>query len=364
MKSYLITLRPLEPYFFGGERGFGYGAVKGSLKQRYFISSLDTPSQTTLLGALRYAVLAANNALINYDDGSQDRQTADALVGGESFDFSQKKSFGAIGGIHPLFILDGDDIIVPTPMNHKAKKCECHYDPMQVLDCPDGITLCGGNVYSPDYKAKDGCGGGWLNLTDKLIIPSSFDPTSKTGLFQSVVRVGINSHRSETAEIRNDDESYFKKEYKLLRRGEFAFYADIDPEHIGTLEKGVTVYLGQNKSVFALKAVERANDLEKRISDALHGCADSDFWYSPADYRMNSPYKGFMIADSRLFRYLRTGKNSSYYHRISKSKELYRLLNAGAVFYGDEADFIKDETDDIAHTIGMNNLIKITKGGQ
>ncbi len=360
MKSYLVTLSPLEPYFFGGERGFGFGTVKGSLKQRYFISSLHTPSQTTLLGALRYAVLSANDALISdYSRGSADRERADILVGAESFDFSRENRFGVIGSIHPLFIIDGEDYLVPMPMNHKNG--QSHYTPISMKPCPKGITLSTGTSYASDYVVKEGCGDGWLNLTDHSVMPLEYDPQKEKGLFQSVIRVGINAHRGEKPETRNDDESFFKKEYKFLRKGKFAFFADMEQEYARGLENGVAVFLGQSRSAFVLKAVRRENDLFTRISAALSEEAVNDFWYAPADCRIQQKYAGLMIAKTRLFRHLTTSADNRYYYRINKTEKLYRLLNAGAVFYGEKPLFA---TDKGAQVIGMNELVRITKGGR
>lgn len=368
MNSYLITISPLEPYFFGSERSLGFGKVKGNLKQRYFISSQDVPSQTTLLGALRYAVLAANGALItDFSKGSLERERANELIGPVSFDFQHKNSFGAIGRIHPLFILDGENYLVPMPMNHKnsfavgsgnTASYEC-YTPMRLDQCQESITLSTGDLFSPDYAAKHGCGCGWLNLTDGSSVSSRYDPEQDSGLFQSIMRVGINSHRTETAENRNDAESYFKKEYKLLRQGVFAFFAELDPDRVQGLERGTLIYMGQNKSAFQIKAVKKENDLNEKIAGTLSEYAVNDFWYAPGDCHFEQEYSGYVIANTQLFRHLITTTGNHYYDRFKKSEKLYRLLNAGAVFYGRRPDFANDE---IARVIGMNELVEIRKG--
>lgn len=92
MASYLIKLTPLEPYFFGGERNFSFGKSKKETKPSYYIKSLEAPSQTTLLGALRYAVLAASNALItDYGDALQ-REKCKELVGKIVFHLRTKEN--------------------------------------------------------------------------------------------------------------------------------------------------------------------------------------------------------------------------------------------------------------------------------
>ena len=58
--KYLITFTPMEPYFFGGERTFGFGK-ESDRKPPYYIVSEKKPSQPTLFGTLRYIILSQNN---------------------------------------------------------------------------------------------------------------------------------------------------------------------------------------------------------------------------------------------------------------------------------------------------------------
>lgn len=135
----------------------------------------------------------------------------------------------------------------------------------------------------------------------------------------------------------------------------------MEQEYARGLENGVAVFLGQNRSAFVLKAVRRENDLFTRISAALSEEAVNDFWYAPADCHFQQKYNGLMIAKTRLFRHLTTSPDNRYYYRINKTEKLYRLLNAGAVFYGEKPPFA---TDKEAQVIGMNELVRITKGGR
>ena len=43
MGAYLIKFTPLEPYFFGNEKNFGYGLRKN---KTYFIESNEVPEQS------------------------------------------------------------------------------------------------------------------------------------------------------------------------------------------------------------------------------------------------------------------------------------------------------------------------------
>ena len=58
-KTYLLTFTPQEPYFFGNEKSFTYPGQKngGQYGNRYYVKSEQTPSQSTLFGALRYLMI-------------------------------------------------------------------------------------------------------------------------------------------------------------------------------------------------------------------------------------------------------------------------------------------------------------------
>ena len=59
VKKYLVTFKPVEPYFFGNEKNFAFRGQEKQmqLSNSYFIRSEKMPAQTTLLGVLRYLLL-------------------------------------------------------------------------------------------------------------------------------------------------------------------------------------------------------------------------------------------------------------------------------------------------------------------
>lgn len=346
MQDYLIKLTPLEPYFFGGEQNFAYGQVKRAVRQNYFIKSLLTPSQTTLLGALRYAVLAAENSLITDYKNAEQRAAYNNLVGEKSFSFTEERDYGKIGSISPLFIMDGDDYYVHTPMNHKASQKS--YSPFNVIACNELKVSCGNGFYAEDYIAKEGCGGGWTRLDGSLEIIEDAD------MFLRVVKVGINAHRTDGK--LDNKESYFKKEYIHLRKEAFAFFAEIEASVGDKLCKGITVFLGQNKSAFELRAERCKNDLSNRISSAFSGKSNRPFYYAIGDCYIENVPEDMFVAQSQLFRHLTTNTDDRFYYRINKSEKLYRLIKAGAVFYTSSDDFVKNKNCDKA---GMNILVYI-----
>lgn len=346
MNDYLVKLTPLEPYFFGGEQNFAYGQVSRAVKQSYFIRSLDIPSQTTLLGALRYAVLSAENALItDYKDAEQ-RKKADSLIGEKSFSFFERRNYGTIDSISPLFIVDGEDYYVPMPMNHKSSQSE--YCPLNVVDCKDVKLSNSNGLYAEDYSPKEGCGGGWVKLDDSLRAVGNDE------MFCGIVKVGINAHRTDG--VIDNKESFFKKEYKILKKEAFAFFAKVDDSVGEKLCKGITVFLGQNKSAFELRAEKHENDLCGKIYSAFSGKSNCPFYYAVSDCYVQKTPEEMFIAQSHLFRHLTTNADSRFYYRINKSENLYRLIKAGAVFYTDSDSFVQNEN---CQKAGMNTLVYV-----
>lgn len=257
MGKYLIKLKPLEPYFFGGERTFGFGK-KTKQKQPYYIVSEYTPSQPTLFGTLRYIVLAQNNALIEQSDNDQEKDEKldriKELVGENSFSFEkasngEKQTFGKIEKISPLFLIKDEKWYIRTPFNHNPgpKNAQnSNYTPF-TMEKMESLSVTSGDntsLFPVDYKAKNGYGGGYVSLDENLDIIPEYK------IFQSVVRTGIDSHRTDdNTQGINDENSFFKKERKMLNKEySFAFIAEVED----SLSAGETVvFMGQDKSPFS-----------------------------------------------------------------------------------------------------------------
>jgi hypothetical protein len=234
----LITLTPLEPWFFGTDRTLAYPDVR--IQQRdggYFIQSLDAPSQTTLFGALRY--LGIENPDTNFSLSEEDK----ARIGVNSFRLGDvEQFFGAIKGISPLYLLDAENCFyVPIPFDHdnsveKDNDCSKKYSPFKREDYISVHTNYGERFLPQQYLEKKGLAEGWLRLSDQTIHNSA-------DLFEKTAEIGINTKK--------ENDGFFKRERKMFHpetapKGmRFAFFAEVGfeiPERI--------VYLGQQKSAF------------------------------------------------------------------------------------------------------------------
>ena len=94
MSIYLVRFTPLEPYFFGNEKTFGYGTVKN---KTYYVESSELPSQSGLFGTLRYCCISRPGKNYKIDPGE---------IGSESFNIrsSCMQTFGKIHRMSPLFV--------------------------------------------------------------------------------------------------------------------------------------------------------------------------------------------------------------------------------------------------------------------
>lgn len=363
-KSYLVTLRPLTPFLFGGEHNLDYG-TKRQMPQRYYISSEDTPAQTTLFGTLRYAVLAANQALITkYGDSAQIEKTV-ALVGEKSFDISEEEQrFGVIDSISPLFLIhhriskeetthtkeETVHRLIPLPTNHSFGEDKTQYIPCGIK-CASELQCnqCSQQLYAVNRDIKF-VHTGWLSLKDRSVI--------KQGeVFSEHLQVGINAHRLDAHD--DMDDSFFKKSKLIFKNAKdcFAFYATmtLNKDAVAAFSRGILVAMGQNQAPFILEAVEEENKLEQAIKDAL-GCTDSHpFYYAFSDAYLSEVPDCFFIADTKPFRFLKTDLSKvAHTERLYRTTKLYRLFSAGAVFYGTPPEALAN-----CKKIGLNHFIKI-----
>lgn len=63
MSTYFVRMTPLEPYTFGGEKGFRFGSKdaengrNNTVNTSYYQTSKEIPEQTTIIGMLRHLIL-------------------------------------------------------------------------------------------------------------------------------------------------------------------------------------------------------------------------------------------------------------------------------------------------------------------
>jgi hypothetical protein len=365
-KRLRVTLTPLEPYFFGTDRTFTYKEKNGRRSASYFMRSADTPSQTTLFGALRFL------GIENPEKGFRLDKSLDVpRIGVQSFNLTDKpgsgtKPFGMIHKISPLYLADSDGKLhVKTPFDHRVRlpnpgEQPPSEEPYVAFNkyVQEEIKTDGGSRTPPvDYNAKAGLADSWLRLDDKMIC---------NAIFSSEERTGIDKNKR--------DEAFFKKEYKFTQNHSFVFFADVDEEF---RLYSSTVFLGHGKSAFAVKW-----EIEKKPHDADGGTnatfsfLEPDIVYAQSDiYLAEQPMKelyatcNFVATKTKTMRTFTTNyAQSDHRKRYTVSPELIRLIAAGSIFKVKNRDafwrIIKGDQDQYKHTkiAGFNQLIERTQG--
>jgi CRISPR-associated protein Cmr3 len=385
MTDYLIRLKPLTPYFFGGENTFGEGGVN------YYVRSNYLPQQTTLLGFLRYELLAQNNLLGTDPDNPKDNWRN--LIGKDSFketDEGFTKDFGAIKKLSPVFLSNGITHYLPGSMEwtmteekHEkgVKEMLAHLmvDYTIQVDSNTGIhrkkipllTTSNGKPYNPKYGIKPL----WISADGQSRRQWDYEKGFKkedgfeNGFFIGQQQIGI--HRKKIRKGSGKDEGDFYKQvsYKLDEDYAFAFYATLDLPEGKKIEPRV-VTMGGDRSVFKMEVEKATNTFEKLFSAATYpGKRNQKAIVLVSDAFAKSDILDncdFAITDSVPFRNIQTKtvKQGDYTRihggAIGKTDTLYYLLKRGSIFFADDTESIKASLhNDAFKTIGYNYFIEL-----
>lgn len=320
MHTYLIKFTPLEPYFFGNERGFGYGLTEN---KSYYITSNDAPSQSTILGTLRYCCI--EHPSNDFSLGDNDN------IGDSSFDLlsQQRQSFGVIKHISPMFLMDANNTCyIPVPYNHKAS--EMFYTPFK--EYKTCMTDRGEQLLPVDYDSKRGVAKGFLQINGRN------KGAVESNLINKVVRIGINRNQKE--------QGMFRKAFCSLKKGySFSVLAEIDrcmEDHL--------VCMGKEKSLFrvtfeVLDTLAGKNNYSTMLSTFVNSVIDCVKVYNKMDIQIalsdiyipsiEDLYDGCMFAcvQTRDYRSFKTvyGKKEIR-DRYKRGERLQSLIKAGSFF--------------------------------
>ena len=390
MATYLIKFKPIDPWFFGNEKSFAFpgSTAESGYRVSYFARSETLPSQSAILGTLRYLMLPHKKAWKDYSE-DEIKQNNDA-VGKESFDIDYKpteseptQEFGCIKKISPVFIMKNDEILIPLPLVHNAKKSDDTSDKAENKKESESdnekkksiktfkpftdyhsINSCGGKkLYALDYEAKAGLIEGFVSLSKNSAGEHEIYPISD--IIGSEERIGVN--------LKQRKNGFFKKEYKYFKSSDYTFaeYAEID-DNKEKIESAIAT-MGQGKSTFAVEAVKTDNTIESFESNVVKNflkeslpaiCIDGKsytYYYCLSDtFVSGNPYESTAFAatmtkDYRAFKTISVDKDGKR-GVVTKGAALHRMLKAGSVIITEKG---KEFTAENANTeqIGFNCII-------
>lgn len=363
MSKYLVRFYPLQPWFFGGERGFKYGPdSKGEDSQgnlNYFVKSNYIPQQTTILGAVKY-ILLKKKGIFKADwryDGEWEEVKKIAGSGRLDPEASDSNGFfGAVVGLSPLLLNKGELFWLPVPADHAAgERC---YKPMQYKSQKTAWGNFGNVGYLDGFDAKRGTVSGWLNVETGEVLENE-------EIFEECTRIGIEipeTRKKRQSGEQRDEQKFYKQTYINFKRpGDqkrdipdcFAVFVELNEDFELSDGEHFEVMLGGRGSLFhvvfrkfnqqlSYEEIEEKYKLKikngpKRIvlvSDALISFDDLNVFAEYAVYE-TVPFRTFGADLSKMEKPKLTDRGETCYY----------LLKRGSVIYPNNSDKNEQKKD-------------------
>lgn len=354
--KYLIRLKPLAPFFFGGEQNF---SQNGKEKASYFASSTLFPQQTHLLGMIKKAILNQNDILKLRLRGEwigkqepQKFQKSINYVGKDQFDIAKSSKYGIIKSLSPIILTNGLNYYTIAPKDYGIKFSKI-----------SGKSLFGSTQkeFIPSLSGYDPKNGISTQLID-----NNAQTYKIKDIFQKYDQVGI--EKAEDGATK--DEAFFNKvSYKFIdNKMEFCFVLELDDKWSqGFKLDSSMVYLGGETSPFMMSVDKDISlDTEALFVPMQISSQVSNKITLLSDAKIDKEifeYCDYAITGKKSFRTLKgnTGEKKAYQAKTDR----YFLLERGSVLFVDDTNMQKIEqilNYEPMTTIGYNKYIKTQKG--
>jgi CRISPR-associated protein Cmr3 len=330
-KTYLVKLKPLGPFFFGGEQGE---------TADYYLKGSMFPQQTALLGLIRHQLLIQNNLLKN--GVIADKPKAATLIGPESFQYDKEQYFGAIQRLSECYI-------GYTAKNKEEEFCTYLYHAAPQSYTRQAVQVNDDFVF-PYYDPKNNYPAVFTLLKAAELCPPAF---SEDDIFIEAGRPGIDKNYDGKPR----DNAYYKQVWLKLKNDFcFAFYLTLREkfaENEAVILSSAMVTFGKESMPFMMEVTQPATipDADKLPAggqNALYLTSDA---YLPADIAASCEAA---VTDTVPFRNVinyTSQDKAAYFNRkpaqIPCSKRL-QLYKRGSFFYAKDiaalAEKIKQQT--------------------
>lgn len=321
MSRYIITLKPIDKFFFGGDMTFSVGNDPKDKYNReyssYIIESALFPQQTSLLGMMRFLLLR-NHA--DCFDGVRitDAAKAAALIGEGGF--GQGRTYGRIKSLGHCFIKDCKE----NKDYHFAP-----YDSDYAVHASEDTCLVNGREIRL-HKMDGVSSKAWY----KKYLECGSEKKEVSSFFVKDRRIGINR---DIKTGKTEDAALFKQiSYRFSdSRYAFAFRAEADVDILPY--DGQVVSVGADNSQFVI-------GIKNETDDGKEGCSALKVaLLSPARLLSRDMDRvAFCMTEVMPFRYLRSTVHTESYNvlhgKMSRSERI-EMYAPGSVFYfSSEAD--------------------------
>ena len=332
MSNYMITLTPVDKFFFGGDMTFQVGDDKIFNEQfkSYIIQSFLFPQQTSLLGMMRFLILRNAGEDVFKNNQIVDKVKAKRLIGAQSFSVNEnhvENNFGTIKSMsHVRIRRVGDGSCVDLEFKPLFRlNLDLSTAGTGAHNC---IDVCLPDISKDEYDAKKGLES---SLTD------GNNEYSLDKVFKEDRRIGI-SRCIKTG--KTGDDALFKQiSYRFAddARYCFVFDAEIDDSIPLNQYNGQMVSIGGDNSQFVIGISKENPDVQKEtMNNAI--CLMSPTYLT----REEAKTVAFAITKLMPFRFLKSKMDEvNSYHILSrnlKRSEKFELYAPGSVFYFKNGD--------------------------
>ena len=319
--NYHITLKPLEPFFFGGMHTFG--SLGDEQNGSYLAKSEYFPQQSALLGMLRREILIQAGLLSRKVRGEwvdkDKKEEAKRLVGSEKFCFNkEEQNYGVIKAISPIYIQREATFFYPFNGYEKYKDIVIEYKSAPLLK---------------GYNPKEHYFFDWLSDEEKKCWCSYGD------IFERYEMVGNR--------IGGKEDAFYKKiAYRLDKKSSFAF--DIACEF--DLKSSI-IHLGADRGAFLMEVSDmKDGGYPLPQNDCIVLLSDS---YIPLDNI--EKYCSFAITEEVSHSHLQGNKKRQVFEK-AEPKNFYKR---GSIFFKPKKELIEAiESQKNLRKIGYNHYIK------
>jgi CRISPR-associated protein Cmr3 len=346
MSEITLKITPIDTYFFGAEN-----INPLNEEANYFLKSNRLPQQSTLLGALRYAILLNADETIFHNNAIMNKEEAAKLIGEQSFKLNATEfKFGKIEKISPVFLIKNNQKYIPCP----------------IISKDDIAELKNNNAFIKNYDAKKVYDTYYTNGTEYELEENIFKEIFQVQNFKEK-----QNRKQNNMEVKAKDkeDAFFKTQFYALAK-EWAFGITVKIENETLLPESFQMKMGGENKLFDFEKtniISQPKPLEKFASHNFH----SLIFISDAYTNQYEPLFDFGILETIPFRYLSsTVKKTEKYCNRSKTDEkellqsgLVELIKKGSIFYFSNKEkltaFEKLFENDYLKNAGFNHYITI-----
>ncbi len=355
IQAFQIRLTPCGTFFFGGER-----SLSGTGNDNYYVKSRHFPQQTSVLGLLRMQLLASAGLLAEPHTGKKipDENAAQALIGNTGFQAGNTNSFGAIEGISPIMLAQGDALFAPmlfsANMNFAQKMNGRFVSALDEKHVKANNYLPSFQIDGTDFDPKK-------EPPEKLFGTHGNAPVQFSDVFEERVSVGITKNKKHFPFLYSNDkikpseeaemEGFFKQvSYRLKKGWSFVFVAWLEQEAGAKLSEfsksNPVVWFGGERSAFNCQVdkMEIVLDLAPGFpgsdNEMIKVVLLSDAWADPGSIYQHclfahtkaQEFRHLISSVSKTENYYQRGKNAADNTSLGRSDK-HHLFQRGSVFH-------------------------------